>query len=68
MDQFGAVFKLYLDKMASENVRQASDMADEMLKEGCTYSQAKELLFANGFSEDVIKSVLETYPKVGKKK
>jgi hypothetical protein len=55
MDPLGNVFRELLKRTEEENLRNASSLAVELLKEGMDRSQIEEMLYANGFDEKIVR-------------
>jgi hypothetical protein len=57
MDSLGKVLREYLRQKRADDVREARAMAKEMRVDGMSSAQLEEMLFASGFSSDVVEEV-----------
>lgn len=65
MDLIGNTFKELFAQKHAESVRNASALAKECAKDGMRLSEVEEMLYANGFDQDVVDDTL-TQIKEGK--
>ena len=67
MDPLGNVVRGFLKAAHASNVRNATNLALEFLKEGMRNDQIEEMLYAGDFEQDVIAAAMASLPDKKKK-
>ena len=63
MDNFGNVIRNLMQDVHSRMVLNASSLASEMRREGMTRDQVEEMLYAEGFEQDIIEEAMSSLPQ-----
>ena len=67
MDTFGNVIRNLMQDVHSRTVLNASSLASEWEREGMTRDQVEEMLYSEGFDQDIIEEAMSSFPlKKGK--